>query len=74
MKLKRVLQLIGLRCRHRRLGVPLSNERCCLDCGERFSFNSYLITPEERHTMEHYRVVDSSVRRVNRTLRWRKKA
>lgn len=66
-------QLFGLRCRHRHLSRPINLERCCLDCGERFSFDNYSLQSGEYHQFEHYQVRETNVKRVSKTLKWRRK-
>lgn len=77
-------QLIGLNCRHRNLGVPMHSplccsvpthsQQCCLDCGERVDFVGYMLSEADKQPVAHVKLVVSSVRRVQKTLRWRRKA
>lgn len=72
--MKSLMQILGLKCRHRNRGVPLNGQRCCLDCGQREAFNSYELTEADKASVDHYQLHDRSLTRVSKpVLRWRRR-
>lgn len=70
-----IKQLLGLRCKHSQLSIPINRRRHCLDCGEEgFVFDNFDLTDIDRRVVDHSKLSERSINRVRRVLAWRKKA
>lgn len=71
-----LLQILGLRCRHRRRSRPVGAHQECLDCGADLRVD-YSISNEDKaqaRGVDHFQTACRSVQRVRTPLRFRKRA